>query len=121
MKNIYRKKTHKQTSKQAVILCGSIVSFRRRKESQSQVSLSLRTCLHEGGGLQVGEVTRGGSPHLTGKHDQIKMRDYMDRPVTSPIWGPPAPCKQALTYGSSKGKKVSIFISEDDETNGCSS
>ena len=84
MKNIYRKKTHKQTSKQAVILCESIVSFRGRKESQSQVSLSLRTCLHEGGGPQVGEVTRGGSPHLTCKHDQIKMRDNMDRPVTSP-------------------------------------
>ena len=24
------------------------------------------------------------------------MRDYMDRPVTSPTWGSPAPRKQAL-------------------------
>ena len=28
--------------------------------------------------------------------DQIKMRDYMDRRVTSRTWGPPAPCKKAL-------------------------
>ena len=36
-------------------------------------------CLHEGGGPQVGKVTRGGSPRLSCKRDQIKMRDYMDR------------------------------------------
>ena len=64
---------------------------------------SFRACLHEGGGSQVGEVTCGGLPHLTCKRDHIKMRDYMDRRatppkrVTSPIWGPPPPCKQALT------------------------
>ena len=35
----------------------------------------LRACLHEGGGPHVGaEVTCGGSPHLSCKHDQIKMR-----------------------------------------------
>ena len=45
---------------------------------------------------QVGEVTCGGLPHLTCKRDHIKMRDYMDREVTSPIWGTPSPCKQAL-------------------------
>ena len=56
----------------------------------------LRACLHEGGGPQVGEVTWGGLPHLTCKRDHIKMRDYMDRRVTSPIWGTPPPCKQAL-------------------------
>ena len=44
-----------------------------------------------------------GLPHLTCKRDHIKMRDYMDRwatppkRVTSPIWGNPSPCKQALT------------------------
>ena len=26
-----------------------------------------------------------GSPHIACKRDQIKMRDYMDRQVTSPI------------------------------------
>ena len=44
-------------------------------------SFFLRACLHEGGGLQVGEVTCGGSRHLSCKRDQIKMRDYMDRRV----------------------------------------
>ena len=33
---------------------------------------TLRACLHVGGGLQVGEVTCGGSPHLSCKRDQIK-------------------------------------------------
>ena len=62
-----------------------------------------RACLHEGGGPQIGEVTCGGSPQLSCKRDQIKMRDYMDRRVTipkrvtAPTWGPPTrPCKQAL-------------------------
>ena len=65
-------------------------------------AFQLRACLHEGGGPQVGEVTCGGLPHLTCKRDLIKMRDYMDRRatppkrVTSPIWGTPPPCKQAL-------------------------
>ena len=64
------------------------------------------TCLHEGGGPQVGEVTYGKSPHLTCKRDHIKMRDYMDRRVTpqkrvtSPTWGPPPPRKQALICNS---------------------
>ena len=64
--------------------------------------MTLRACLHEGGGPQIGEVKSGGSPHLSCKRDQIKMRDYLDRRVTppkrvtSPTWGPPPPCKQAL-------------------------
>ena len=50
----------------------------------------------------VGVVSCGGSPHLSCKHGQIKMGDYMDRHVTppkwvtSPTWGPQPPCKQAL-------------------------
>ena len=55
-----------------------------------------RARLHGGVGSQVGEVTHGGSPHLPCKHDQIKMRDYMDRRLTSSTWGPPPPYKQAL-------------------------
>ena len=45
----------------------------------------------------------GGSRYLSCKRDQIKMRDYTDRRVTppkrvtSPTWGPPPPCKQALS------------------------
>ena len=50
----------------------------------------------------MGEVICGRLPHLPCKSDQIKMRDCMDRRVTSPKqvtapnWGPPTPCKQAL-------------------------
>ena len=64
---------------------------------------NLRACLYGGGGPQIGEVTCGGSPYLSSKPDQIKMRDYMDRwvtppkRVTSPTWGPPPQCKQALS------------------------
>ena len=35
----------------------------------------------------------GGSPHLSHKRDQDKIRNFMDRRVTSPAWGPPPPCK----------------------------
>ena len=44
----------------------------------------------------MGEVTCGGSPYLSCNRDQIKMRDYMDRQVTSPTWGRPTLSKQAL-------------------------
>ena len=63
----------------------------------------IRACLHRGRGPQIGEVTCDGSPHLSCKHDQIKMRDYIDRlAVTSPkrvtslTRGPPPQYKQAL-------------------------
>ena len=66
---------------------------------ETAVQICLRACLHEGGGPQVGVVTCGGLPHLACKRDHIKMRDCMDRRVTPPTWGPPLPCKQALTQG----------------------
>ena len=47
-----------------------------------------------------------GVPHLTCKRDYIKMRDYMDRRVTSPTWGAPPPCKQALNLVLAKGRFV---------------
>ena len=57
----------------------------------------------------AGRATRlGGSPHLSCKRDQIKMRDHMDRRVTPPkrvtlpTWGAPPPCKQAVKILSSK-------------------
>ena len=40
---------------------------------------SCKACLQGDGGPQIGEVTCGGSPHLSCKCDQTKMRDYMDR------------------------------------------
>ena len=58
---------------------------RSRKEVSKIPNASIRylgSVLHEGGGPQIGEVTCGGSPHLSCKRDQIKMRDYVDRRVT---------------------------------------
>ena len=83
----------------------------------SGVEHSLRTCLHGGGVPQVGEKTCGGSPHLSCKRDQIKVRDYMDRRVTPP------PCKQALklTEGLVTSRKIhklakASMYGEDDIT-----
>ena len=58
----------------------------RKSYSRSRPRRS--ACLYGGGGPQIGKVTCGGSPHLSCKRDQIKMRDYMDRRVTSPAWDP---------------------------------
>ena len=44
--------------------------------------MQIKACLHGGGGPEIDEVTRGGSPRLSCKLDQIKMRDYKDRRVT---------------------------------------
>ena len=69
---------------------------------REEIRAPLKTPAWEASGPQVGEVICGGLPHLTCKRDYIKMRDYMDRRVTppnrvtSPIWGTPPPCKQAL-------------------------
>ena len=59
----------------------------------------------------------GGLPHLSCKHDQIKMRDYMERRVTPPrwvtslTWGPPPPCKQALNLCSERpGNKAQSWL-----------
>ena len=51
------------------------------------------------------ESRLGGSPHVSCKRDQNKIRNYRDRRVTplrrviSPTWGPPPPCKQARSSG----------------------
>ena len=54
------------------------------KHVMDRVDFPLRRCLHGGGVPQVGEVTCGGSPHLSCERDHIKMRDYTDRRVTTP-------------------------------------
>ena len=64
------------------------------------VNIPLGACFHGGGGPQIGEVTCGGSPHLSCKHDQIKVREYMDRQVTSRAWGPPPPGNRPLMHTS---------------------
>ena len=53
-----------------------IVQFLLLQKERAGVAFSgLRACLHGSEGPQVGEVTRGGSPYLACKRDQIKMRD----------------------------------------------
>ena len=72
---------------------GTVQIFLLEKEKVkiNRITNRLRACLHG-----------GGRPHLSCKRDQIKMRDNMDRRVTppkrvtSPAWGPPPPCKQAV-------------------------
>ena len=48
--------------------------------------------------MEVGDLIVEVTYHvnLSCKRGLIKMRDYMDRRVTSPTWVPPPPCKQAL-------------------------
>ena len=70
----------------------SLESIHQQDETvgaQSQYSVRERTlrikyCLDGSGGPQIGAVTWRVTPR-----DQIKMRDYVDRRVTSPTWGPP--------------------------------
>ena len=72
--------------------------------------------LHLGGGPQIGEVTYGGSPYLTCERDQIKIGDYINRRVTphkrvtSPTWGPPPPCKQAvrITFTANEIRQLQV-------------
>ena len=94
-------------SQNTVFSWGGVRLFNWREETvESSKVQYLRACLHGGGGPQIGEVTCGGSLHLSYKRDQTKMRDYMDRRVippkrvTSPTWGPPPPCKLALSFDS---------------------
>ena len=94
-----------------VSYCGSTLSMCNILNTKQL----FRACLHGGGGPQVGEVTCGGSPYLSCKRDQIKMRDYMDRRVTSPSWGPPPPCKEALR--ESLIRRKSFFVKKYNHDN----
>jgi len=66
----------------------------------------IRTCLHESGGPQIGDVKCSGSPHLSWKRDQITMRDYMDRRVTPPTRGKIIKNKQNNNLKYSKQRYV---------------
>ena len=71
----------------------SFLKWRMAGKRKTKACGLFNACLHEGGRSRLGEVTFGGSLHPSSKHDQIKMRDYMDTRVTSPTWGPPPSCK----------------------------
>ena len=95
------------------------------KNRKFQEPWSLKACLHEGGVPQVSEVTCGGLPHLTCKRDHIKTRDCMDRRVTppervtSPTWGPPPLCKQALIRHKGRntlGDELQQHVAETDHS-----
>ena len=53
--------------------------------SKDFLTRGLKACLHGGGGPLVGEVTCGGSPRLSRKREQSKMRDYMHGQAGYPI------------------------------------
>ena len=78
------------------IICGTVYVLNHTPVDRKTTLWPVRACLHGGGGPQIGEVACGELPHLLCKRDQIKLRDYMNRQVTSPTWGPPPLCKQAL-------------------------
>ena len=68
-------------------------SLLRPKGLESQLVVTcVSACLHGNGEPQVGEVTCGGSLHLSSKRDRSKMRDWMDRRVTPP------PCEQVCSW-----------------------
>ena len=86
-----------------VLLSDSTLSPDEDQQYVVGTSPSIKACLHGGGGPQIGDITCGGSSHLSCKRDRIKMRDYMDRRVsprkrvTSPTLGPTPLCKEAVT------------------------
>ena len=79
--------------------------------------------LHGGGGPQVGEVTRlAGVTRLSIQSLILTWSRLHDRwgdspQVTSPIWSPPPPCKQALTTCLKYPFKISHY--EVNYTVGC--
>ena len=66
-----------------------LIEKSRRIEQHSQQDSW--ACLHGGGVPQIGEVTFGGSPHLSCKRDQMDRRVTPPEPVTSPTRGTPPP------------------------------
>ena len=95
------------------VMCLSIVTFNNdakpptkwilREFDVSWIRPRLGGLPHLETGLADQDTSLDGSPHLSRKRDQNKMRDHMDRRVTppkrvtSPTWGPPPLCKQALS------------------------
>ena len=86
-----------------VVVALAIREFEQRRPkltSRERRKINSRTHMYlfmTGLPYQADRATRlSGSPHLSCKRDQNKIRNYMDRRVTSPTWGSPPPCKQSL-------------------------
>ena len=73
----------RESSAKNVLISIWHAKFKLSASPRATPLVRLKACLHGGGGPQM-----CGSPHLSCKRDHIKMRDYMDRRVTSPTWGP---------------------------------
>ena len=124
MKNCF----HVNSSKNCLLYCqqyGRPDTCLQTKNRKFQEPWSVKARLHEGGVPQVSEVTCGGLPHLTCKRDHSKTRDYMDRRVTppkrvtSPTWGPPPLCKQALIRHKGRntlGDELQQHVAETDHS-----
>ena len=124
MKNCF----HVNSSKNCLLYChqhGRPDTCLQTKNRKFQEPWSLKACLHEGGVPQVSEVTCGGLPHLTCKRDHIKTRDCMDwrvtppERVTSPTWGHPPLCKQALIRHKGRntlGYELQQHVAETDHS-----
>ena len=69
-----------------------------------------RACLHGGGGSQLGGVTCGGSPLLSYKRDQIKMRVYLDRRVTHQSGMQTGPYTSLFLIKSGAFERFNYFI-----------
>ena len=66
------------------------------KSKTQKLKRSIRACLHGGGGPQVGGVTRLSIQSLILMWSRLHVRWGNPPHVTSPTWGPPPSCKQAL-------------------------
>ena len=92
-----------------VVVALAIKKFEQRRPkltSRERRKINSRTHMYlfmTGLPYRADRATRlSGSPHLSCKRDQNKIRNHMDRRVTprrrvtSPSWGPPPACKLAL-------------------------
>ena len=86
-------------------------------ETKRRLKDKFRACLHGDGGPQVGEVTRLGGVTRFSIQSLIshliwsRLHDRWGDPpyFTSPTWGPPPPCKQALNEHRRPVDKSNIF------------
>ena len=73
-------------------------------------SWTIRAFLHGGGGPSVGGVTRLSIQSLILMWSRLHVRWGNPPHVTSPTWGPPPSCKQALNRFHSRGQHLCKFI-----------
>ena len=72
-------------------------------------SWTIRAFLHGGGGPSVGGVTRLSIQSLILMWSRLHVRWGNPPHVTSPTWGPPPSCKQALNRFHSRGQHLCKF------------